>query len=137
MHAGREAYAAVFSFNGNKIITTGGGGILASDDDVLINHARKLATQARDPFPYYEHTEIGYNYRLSNLAAAVGVGQMTVLEQRVERRRQIFDRHDRIFHTISKQLRIRDLVKDDRIDPHRDIILCNNRLRRKISNLFL
>ncbi|MDD4737537.1 MAG: aminotransferase class I/II-fold pyridoxal phosphate-dependent enzyme [Kiritimatiellae bacterium] len=90
-HAGYGSYAAVYSFNGNKIITTGGGGILASDDEELIRHARKLATQARDPFPYYEHTEIGYNYRLSNLAAAVGVGQMTVLEQRVERRRQIFD----------------------------------------------
>lgn len=91
VHAGRDAYAAVFSFNGNKIITTGGGGILASDDEELIRHARKLATQSRDPFPYYEHTEIGYNYRLSNLAAAVGVGQMTVLEERVARRRQIFD----------------------------------------------
>ncbi len=95
LHAGRGAYAAVYSFNGNKIITTGGGGILASDDEELIRHARKLATQSRDPFPYYEHTEIGYNYRLSNLAAAVGVGQMTVLEQRVARRRQLFDLYSR------------------------------------------
>ncbi len=95
LHAGYGAYAAVYSFNGNKIITTGGGGILASDDEELIRHARKLATQARDPLPYYEHTEVGYNYRLSNLAAAVGVGQMTVLEQRVERRRKIFDLYRR------------------------------------------
>lgn len=95
LHAGRGAYAAVYSFNGNKIITTGGGGILASDDEVLIRHARKLATQARDPFPYYEHTEIGYNYRLSNLSAAVGVGQMAVLDQRVEKRRHLFDLYSR------------------------------------------
>ena len=96
LHAGYNSYAAVYSFNGNKIITTGGGGVLASDDEELIGHARKLATQARDPAPHYEHTEIGYNYRLSNLAAAVGVGQMSVLNQRVERRREIFElyRHE-------------------------------------------
>jgi dTDP-4-amino-4,6-dideoxygalactose transaminase len=83
--------SAVFSFNGNKIITTSGGGMLVSDDEELIRHARKLATQARDPAPHYEHSEIGYNYRLSNLLAAVGVGQLEVLEDRVQTRRRNFD----------------------------------------------
>lgn len=80
-----------FSFNGNKIITTSGGGMLVSDDPDLIAHAVKLATQARDPAPYYQHTEIGYNYRLSNILAAIGRGQIRVLEDRVQARRRNFD----------------------------------------------
>ena len=80
-----------FSFNGNKIITTSGGGALVSDDAELVAHARKLATQARDPAPHYQHSEIGYNYRLSNLLAAVGRGQLRVLEERVRARRRNFD----------------------------------------------
>jgi len=83
--------AGVFSFNGNKIITTSGGGMLVSDDRDLIAHARKLATQARDPAPHYQHSEIGYNYRLSNILAGVGRGQLPVLEDRVSARRRIFD----------------------------------------------
>jgi pyridoxal phosphate-dependent aminotransferase EpsN len=83
--------AGIYSFNGNKIITTSNGGMLASSDEVLIAHARKLATQARDPAPHYEHSEIGYNYRLSNVLAAIGRGQLEVLEQRVAMRRRIFD----------------------------------------------
>ncbi len=83
--------AGIFSFNGNKIITTSGGGMLVSEDKALITHARKLATQARDPAPHYQHSEIGYNYRLSNLLAAVGRGQLRVLEERVEARRKNFD----------------------------------------------
>jgi pyridoxal phosphate-dependent aminotransferase EpsN len=83
--------SGVFSFNGNKIITTSGGGMLVSDDGDLIRHARKLATQARDLAPHYEHSEIGYNYRLSNLLAAVGVAQLEVLEDRVQARRRNFD----------------------------------------------
>jgi dTDP-4-amino-4,6-dideoxygalactose transaminase len=81
----------VFSFNGNKIITTSGGGMLVSDDAALIAHAKKLATQARDPAPHYEHTEIGYNYRLSNVCAAIGRGQLQVLAERVAARRHNFD----------------------------------------------
>lgn len=80
-----------FSFNGNKIITTSGGGMLTSHDGDAIAHARKLATQARDPAPHYEHTEIGYNYRLSNILAAIGRGQLLVLDDRVEARRRNFD----------------------------------------------
>ena len=90
-HAGAEAWAAVYSFNGNKIITTSGGGMLASHDKALIDHARKLSQQARDPVPWYEHTEIGFNYRLSNILAAIGRGQLEVLEDRVRRRREIFE----------------------------------------------
>ena len=82
--------AGIFSFNGNKIITTSGGGMLVSADKGLIEHARKLATQARDPAPHYQHSEIGYNYRLSNVLAAIGRGQLRVLEQRVQRKREIF-----------------------------------------------
>ncbi|HEX2810988.1 MAG TPA: aminotransferase class I/II-fold pyridoxal phosphate-dependent enzyme [Kineosporiaceae bacterium] len=85
--AGSFGIAAALSFNGNKIITTGGGGMLITDDAELAGRARHLATQAREPVPHYEHREIGYNYRLSNLLAAVGLGQMRTLRQRVERRR--------------------------------------------------
>ena len=89
-HAGFDAWAAVYSFNGNKIITTSGGGMLASRDKALTDHARKLATQARDPAPHYEHTEIGYNYRMSSIVAAIGRGQLRVLDERVRQRRAIF-----------------------------------------------
>jgi len=82
--------AGIYSFNGNKIITTSGGGMLVSSDAALITHAKKLATQAREPFPYYEHSEIGYNYRLSNVLAGIGRGQLRVLEERVQARRRNF-----------------------------------------------
>ncbi len=80
----------IFSFNGNKIITTSGGGMLVSDDKALIDRARFLATQARDPAPHYQHSVIGYNYRMSNILAGVGRGQLKVLGQRVESRRAVF-----------------------------------------------
>ena len=91
VHAGYGAWASIYSFNGNKIITTSGGGMLASHDRKLIEHARKLSQQARDPAPWYEHVEIGYNYRMSNVLAAVGRGQLVVLEERVGQRRAIWD----------------------------------------------
>jgi dTDP-4-amino-4,6-dideoxygalactose transaminase len=83
----------VFSFNGNKILTTSGGGMLISDRVEWIEHARFLSTQAREPVAHYEHKEIGYNYRMSNVLAAIGVAQMEVLDARVARRRAIFDRY--------------------------------------------
>ena len=83
--------ASIFSFNGNKIITTSGGGMLVSDDPDLVSKARFLATQARDPAPHYQHSEIGYNYRLSNVLAGIGRGQLRVLEQRVQARRRNFE----------------------------------------------
>jgi dTDP-4-amino-4,6-dideoxygalactose transaminase len=92
-HAGSLGAMGVFSFNGNKIITTSGGGMLVSNRRDWIDRARFLSTQARDPAPHYEHSTIGYNYRLSNLLAAVGRGQLRVLDQRVEARRAVFDRY--------------------------------------------
>jgi dTDP-4-amino-4,6-dideoxygalactose transaminase len=87
--------AGIYSFNGNKIITTSGGGMLVSDDGALIAHARKLATQARDQAPHYQHSEIGYNYRLSNVLAGIGRGQLQMLEERVAARRRNFDYYQR------------------------------------------
>ncbi len=80
----------IYSFNGNKIITTSGGGMLVSDNAELVLKARFLATQARDPAPHYQHSEIGYNYRLSNILAGIGRGQLRVLKQRVAARRRNF-----------------------------------------------
>jgi len=80
----------VYSFNGNKIITTSGGGALVSANAAWISKARFLATQARDPAPHYEHSEVGYNYRLSNVCAGIGRGQLRVLDERVRQRRAVF-----------------------------------------------
>jgi dTDP-4-amino-4,6-dideoxygalactose transaminase len=87
--AGGQGVLAAFSFNGNKIITTSGGGMLVSADPDLISHARKLSTQARDPAPHYEHSELGFNYRLSNVLAALGRAQLAVLPERVDARRRV------------------------------------------------
>lgn len=91
--AGSFGEIACFSFNGNKIITTSGGGMLVSHQESHVRRARHLATQARDPAPHYEHTEAGYNYRLSNLLAAVGRGQLEHLETHVHNRRRIFQQY--------------------------------------------
>ena len=88
--AGGFGRIGVFSFNGNKIITTSGGGMLVSDDKALVARARFLATQARDAAPHYEHSEVGYNYRLSNLLAALGRAQLQTLPLRVAARRALF-----------------------------------------------
>lgn len=91
--AGAGGDAAILSFNGNKIITTSGGGMLVTKHKEWADQARFLATQARDPAPHYEHSTFGYNYRLSNICAAIGLGQMEVLDDRVARRRAIFARY--------------------------------------------
>jgi dTDP-4-amino-4,6-dideoxygalactose transaminase len=91
--AGGFGAMGVFSFNGNKIITTSGGGCLVTNDTALARRARSLATQARDPAPHYEHSSIGYNYRLSNVLAAIGRAQLQTLPERVAARRRIFDRY--------------------------------------------
>jgi dTDP-4-amino-4,6-dideoxygalactose transaminase len=80
----------VLSFNGNKIITTSGGGALISNDEGLVDKARFLATQARDKAPHYQHSQIGYNYRMSNISAGIGRGQMEVIEDRIKKRRDNF-----------------------------------------------
>jgi dTDP-4-amino-4,6-dideoxygalactose transaminase len=98
-YAGRPAGVfgdiGCFSFNGNKIITTSGGGMMIGRKSEWIERARFLATQARDPAPHYQHSCIGYNYRMSNLLAAVGRGQLQVLHKRVEQRRAVFDRYQK------------------------------------------
>lgn len=91
--AGSFGDLAVLSFNGNKIITTSGGGMLLGHDPELLARARHLSTQAREPARHYEHKEVGYNYRLSNLLAAVGRAQLADLDRRVEARRAIFERY--------------------------------------------
>jgi dTDP-4-amino-4,6-dideoxygalactose transaminase len=87
----------VLSFNGNKIITTSGGGALISDNEEMIEKARFLATQARDAAPHYQHSHIGYNYRMSNVLAGIGRGQLEVLNDRVEARRSNFERYKKYF----------------------------------------
>lgn len=87
--AGSFGVAAALSFNGNKIMTTSGGGMLLSDHEPFITHARKLSTQAREPVAWYEHHETGYNYRLSNILAALGRGQLSRLDDMIARRREI------------------------------------------------
>ncbi|MBB2987376.1 dTDP-4-amino-4,6-dideoxygalactose transaminase [Terracoccus luteus] len=91
--AGSFGRSAAISFNGNKIMTTSGGGMLLSDDLELLARARYLSTQARHPVPWYEHTEVGYNYRLSNLLAALGRGQLERLPSMIDRRRAIRARY--------------------------------------------
>lgn len=83
----------ILSFNGNKIITTSGGGMLLCEEEADAKHALKLATQAREPFPWYQHEEIGFNYRMSNIVAGIGRGQAKVLPLRVQQKRAIHQRY--------------------------------------------
>jgi dTDP-4-amino-4,6-dideoxygalactose transaminase len=99
--AGAGAKAAVFSFNGNKIITTSGGGMLTSEDEKFIANARFLSQQARDAAPHYEHSQIGFNYRMSNILAAIGRGQLRVLDERVRVKRQIFAKYKAALQDIN------------------------------------
>ena len=94
--SGGQGAVAAFSFNGNKIITTSGGGMLVSDSGELVEHARKLSTQAREPVPHYEHVEVGFNYRMSNVLAALGRAQLELLPKRVATRRRIRDRYEEL-----------------------------------------
>jgi len=98
--AGSFGVIGVFSFNGNKIITTSGGGALVSNDEALVERARHLASQARQPVAHYEHEEVGYNYRLSNLLAALGRAQLRRLDALIERRREINRTYRRALETI-------------------------------------
>jgi dTDP-4-amino-4,6-dideoxygalactose transaminase len=98
--AGTFGQAGVFSFNGNKIITTSGGGMLLTEDGEVADRARFLATQARDPAPHYQHSTVGFNYRLSNLLAALGRAQLAGLEAKVARRREIQGRYRDRLHDL-------------------------------------
>lgn len=91
--SGTHGKFGIYSFNGNKIITTSGGGMLVSNDEELISKSRFLATQARDQAVHYEHTQVGFNYRMSNISAGIGRGQLEVLDDRVKARRSIFKRY--------------------------------------------
>lgn len=100
INTGRFGKMAALSFNGNKIITTSGGGMLISDDGELIKKARFLATQAREPKPYYEHKVIGYNYRMSNIVAGIGRGQMIHLDSHVEAKTEIYRTYEKAFSDV-------------------------------------
>lgn len=115
--AGSFGVAAALSFNGNKIMTTSGGGMLLSEDKALIDRARYLSTQARQPVPWYEHTEIGYNYRLSNILAALGLAQESRLDAMIARRRAIRQRYASAFADVPGIRLLRgDAARDDAHD---------------------
>jgi dTDP-4-amino-4,6-dideoxygalactose transaminase len=100
-NAGTFGECAAFSFNGNKIITTSGGGMLVSRSRSIVERARHLAAQARDEAPHYQHSEIGYNYRLSNLLAAVGRGQLKSLPAKIARRRAVNQEYKRVLSSLA------------------------------------
>lgn len=108
---------AAISFNGNKIMTTSGGGMLLSNDTELLARARYLSTQARQPAPWYEHTEVGYNYRMSNLLAALGIGQLERLDAMIARRREIRDLYSEGFSDLDN---VRLLGRGEGLDDSHD-----------------
>lgn len=98
--AGSFGRCGVFSFNGNKIITTSGGGMLVSNDQKLVEQARFLATQARDPAPHYQHSAVGFNYRMSNVLAAIGRGQLQTLSERIAKRKRNYESYKRALKAV-------------------------------------
>lgn len=102
-YTGALGLMGIYSFNGNKIITTSGGGALVSNEKKYADEARFLATQARDPEVHYEHTRIGYNYRLSNVLAGIGRGQMKVLPERINQRRAVFSKYREYFEKANQR----------------------------------
>lgn len=99
-HTGTFGKMGIYSFNGNKIITTSGGGMLVADDEALIQKARFLATQARDPARFYQHSQIGYNYRMSNVVAGIGRGQLLSLEEHKRLKKAIYEKYKEAFADI-------------------------------------
>lgn len=99
-HTGTFGRIGIYSFNGNKIITTSGGGMLVSKEEELVKEARKLATQARDAARHYQHSEIGYNYRMSNIDAGIGRGQLLHLEEHKALKKKIYKRYGEAFGDI-------------------------------------
>lgn len=97
---GNFGVMAAFSFNGNKIITTSGGGILASENEEYIKHATFLATQAKEPVRHYEHKEIGYNYRMSNITAGIGRGQLLHLAEHIQKKKEIYEAYQKAFEDL-------------------------------------
>ncbi len=115
----------IYSFNGNKIITTSGGGALLAHDKKLIEKAKFLSTQSRDIAPYYQHSEIGYNYRMSNILAGIGIGQLEVLSERVKKKRAIFDFYKNNLQPTGKFIFLEEL-KDTYSNKWLTVILCNS-----------
>lgn len=101
-HTGTFGKFGIYSFNGNKIITTSGGGMLVSEDEEAIKKALFLATQARDPARHYQHSQIGYNYRMSNVTAGIGRGQLLHLEEHKARKREIYKQYEQAFADIGE-----------------------------------
>jgi len=99
---GALAEVGILSFNGNKIITTSGGGAMVSNDEQIITKARHWSAQSKEPAPYYLHKEIGYNFRMSNICAGIGRGQMEVLDERVKRRRAIFENYRSLLSQVEE-----------------------------------
>jgi dTDP-4-amino-4,6-dideoxygalactose transaminase len=125
---------AVLSFNGNKIITTSGGGALLSRSADWIRQARFLSTQARDPAPHYEHSQIGYNYRLSNVLAAIGRGQLQVLADRVAARRANFERYRTLFAEYEGVTMQQEPTAEYRSNRWLTTVLVDPELTRGVSN---
>lgn len=101
-HTGTFGRIGVYSFNGNKIITTSGGGMLVSKEEAFVNEARVLSTQARDPARHYQHSKIGYNYRMSNIVAGIGRGQLMHLDEHLRLKKAIYQRYQEAFADISE-----------------------------------
>lgn len=110
-HTGTVGKIGIFSFNGNKIITTSGGGMLVSDDEEITKKATFLATQARDPARYYQHSQIGYNYRMSNITAGIGRGQLLHLEEHKALKKKLYQQYKNAFADI-KEISMNPLNKD-------------------------
>ena len=110
-YSGNIGNYSILSFNGNKIITTSGGGMLLSNNENAIAHALYLATQAKEDVLYYQHSELGYNYRLSNICAGIGIGQMEVIDERVAQRRRIFQYYQKELHAVSAISFQKEVVK--------------------------
>ncbi|MEG2364830.1 MAG: DegT/DnrJ/EryC1/StrS family aminotransferase, partial [Terrisporobacter sp.] len=102
IYSGTFGYIGVFSFNGNKIITTSGGGMMVSNNKEYTDKAIFWATQARDDAPYYLHSEVGYNYRISNVVAGIGRGQMSVIDKRVKQKKHIYDTYKEAFKDVEE-----------------------------------
>lgn len=101
-HTGTFGRIGVYSFNGNKIITTSGGGMLVSGEEALVKEARMLSTQARDPARHYQHSRIGYNYRMSNIDAGIGRGQLLHLEEHLQRKKAIYRKYQQAFADVAE-----------------------------------
>jgi len=111
IQTGKFGDVGIFSFNGNKIITTSGGGMLVSDDYERINKAKFLSTQARDQAVHYQHSEIGYNYRMSNICAGIGRGQLKTLGERITKKKQIYDFYNERLTKI-KQIKMNPVMSN-------------------------